>query len=124
MATWTSDELDRIGAEDELRIAAERPDGTLRPERIIWVVRVGDDLYVRSAHGLNAAWWRGTQRTLRGHISSAGIEKDVTFEDAAGQLNSDIDDAYWNKYGKYPAQYVEPVTNDESHATTICLVPR
>lgn len=124
MATWTPDELDRIGNEDELRIAAERTDGTLRTPRIIWVVRVGDDLYVRPAHGSNAAWWRGTQRTRQGHVSCAGIEKDVIFEDAAGQLNADIDATYWNKYRKYPAQYIQPVTNDESHATTIRLVPR
>jgi hypothetical protein len=124
MTSWTPDELDRIGATDELQIAARRPDSTLRTPRIIWVVRVGDDLYVRSAHGQRAAWYQGTQRTLEGHISVAGIEKDVTFEDAAGQLNTDIDAAYWSKYKKYPAQYIEPVTNDESHATTIRLVPR
>ena len=124
MTVWTADELDRIGAADELRIAAERPDGTLRTPRIIWVVRLGDDLYVRSAHGDRAAWFKGTQRTHRGHISVAGIEKDVTFEVAAGQLDAEIDAAYWAKYKKYPAQYIEPVTNDESHATTIRLVPR
>ncbi len=124
MTTWTTDELDRIGDGDELRIAALRKDGTLRTPRIIWVVRVGDDLYVRSAHGQRAAWYQGTQRTFEGHISAAGIEKDVTFEDAAGQLDAEIDAAYWSKYKKYPAQYIEPVTNDESHATTIRLVPR
>jgi hypothetical protein len=63
MTSWTADELERIGGTDELRIAAERPDGTLRTPRIIWVVRVGDDLYVRSAHGNRAAWYQGTQRT-------------------------------------------------------------
>lgn len=124
MTTWTADELDRIGAEDELHIAAERADGTLRTPRIIWVVRVGDDLYVRSAHGQEGAWWRGAQRTRQGHISSAGIEKDVTFEDATGQLNAEIDAAYWAKYRRYGAPIVEPVTNAESHATTIRLIPR
>ena len=44
MTTWTSDELDRIGSADELRIASPRADGTLRPYVPIWVVRVGDDL--------------------------------------------------------------------------------
>jgi len=37
---WTTDELDRIGAAEELEIAARRRDGTLRPTVPIWVVRV------------------------------------------------------------------------------------
>ena len=34
MTTWTSDELTRIGAADELEIASVRDDGTLR--KIFW----------------------------------------------------------------------------------------
>ncbi|MFN2107909.1 MAG: DUF2255 family protein [Candidatus Promineifilaceae bacterium] len=37
-----------MGNAEELRIASLRSDGTLRKPVIIWVVRVGDDLYVRS----------------------------------------------------------------------------
>lgn len=124
MTSWTNDELDAIGAADELRIAAHRRDRTLRTPRIIWVVRVGDDLYVRSAHGTRAQWYQATQRTHEGWISAGGIERDVTFEDAAGELDGEIDAAYWTKYIQHGAQYVEPVTDDESHATTIRLVPR
>jgi hypothetical protein len=51
MGDWIPDELNKIGAADELQIAALRPDGTLRPFTTIWVVRVGDDLYVRSYRG-------------------------------------------------------------------------
>jgi hypothetical protein len=123
MTTWTTDELDRIGSTDELHIAAERPDGTLRTPRIIWVVRVGDELFVRSAYETRAAWYRGVQRTRQGRISAGGVEKDVIFEDAAGQLDAEIDAAYWAKYRRYPAQYIEPVTNEASHATTVRLVP-
>jgi hypothetical protein len=42
MSGWTAEELDRIGAADELRIAVLRPDGSLRPATPIWVVRAGD----------------------------------------------------------------------------------
>ncbi len=48
MAKWTSDELDKIGAADELELAPLRRNGTLRNPVTIWVVRLGDDLYVRS----------------------------------------------------------------------------
>ena len=48
MNQWTDDELARIGAADELEIAPLRPDGAPRKPVTIWVVRVGDELYVRS----------------------------------------------------------------------------
>jgi len=49
MTAWTNDELDRIGGVEELEIASARRDGTLRQPMTIWVVRHGDDLYVRSS---------------------------------------------------------------------------
>jgi hypothetical protein len=57
MRDWTAEELDTIGAADELEIAALRPDG-IRPATTIWVVRVGDDLYVRSYRGRAGRWFR------------------------------------------------------------------
>jgi hypothetical protein len=124
MTAWTSDELSRIGEADELQIAARRRNGTLRTPRTIWVVRVADDLYVRSAYGTRAAWYRATQATHERWIQAGGVEKEVAFADAKGQLNGEIDAAYWTKYRRYGAQYVDPVTNDESHTTTIRLAPR
>ncbi len=47
MTAWTSDELNEIGKAEELQIASCRRDGTLRHPVTIWVVRVGDDFYVR-----------------------------------------------------------------------------
>lgn len=44
----TGDELVKIGSAEKLEIAPLRKDGTLRKPVIIWVVRVGDDLYIRS----------------------------------------------------------------------------
>ena len=55
MSTWTSDELDRIGKAEELRIASVRRDSTLRRPVTIWVVRHGEDLYVRPVNGRTGA---------------------------------------------------------------------
>src|SRR5438477_377144 len=62
MANWTRDELDKIAKADELQIVTLRGDGTPRKPVTIWVVRHGNDLYVRSGYGDRAAWYRGTQR--------------------------------------------------------------
>jgi hypothetical protein len=70
MSGWTSDELARIGQSDELDLASERSDGSLRDPVTMWVVRDGDDLYVRSMHGRAGAWFRGTQTRGQGHIRS------------------------------------------------------
>ncbi len=51
MTTWMSEELNKIGNAEELQIASLRHDGTLRKPVTIWVVRLGDDLYVRSVNG-------------------------------------------------------------------------
>ena len=55
MAAWTGDELAKIGTADELDIAALQADGTLCNPVTIWVVRHGDDLYVRSYRGSGGA---------------------------------------------------------------------
>ena len=93
MTAWTSAELTRIGTADELEIASARPDGTLRNPRTIWVVRVGDDLYVRSMYGRTGGWFPATQVRHEGHIRAGGVDKDVTFTDADPGLNDQIDAA-------------------------------
>jgi hypothetical protein len=123
MTTWTSDELSKIGAAEELEIASLRRDGTLRNPVTIWVVRIGDDLYVRSYRGRGGAWFRGAQERHEGHIQAGGVEKDVTFvEEADPDINDQIDAAYRTKYRRYP-QYVAPMLVAEVRSTTIKLVP-
>ena len=124
MTTWTSDELKKIGNAEELRIASLRADGTLRKPVIIWVVRLGDDLYVRSVNGRTSGWFRGVQTRHEGHIQAGGVEKDVTFvEEADPMINDQIDAAYRTKYRRYP-QYVAPLLPPAARAATIKLVPR
>ena len=125
MTTWTSDELNKIGTAEELEIASRRRDGTLRNPVTIWVVRHGDDLYVRSVNGRTGAWFRGTQERHEGHIRAGGVDKDVTFvEEAAPDLNDQIDAAYRTKYRRYAASIISTIVSPEARSATIKLVPR
>lgn len=55
MTAWMNDELKEIEIAEELKIASLRRDGTLRKPVIIWIVRLGDDIYVRSVYGRGSA---------------------------------------------------------------------
>jgi hypothetical protein len=125
MTTWTSNELNKIGTAEELQIASLRRDGTLRNPVTIWVIRVGDDLYVRSVNGRTSAWFRGTQVRHEGRIWAGGVEKDVTFvEETNPDINDQVDAAYPTKYRRYAASIINTVVSPEARAATIKLVPR
>jgi hypothetical protein len=102
MTAWTRDELDKIANADELRLATTRPDGSLRDPVTIWVVRHGDDLYIRSYRGPSGSWFRRARE----------------------RLDNQIDAAYRAKYRRYSGTYVDPMVAPQARATTIKLVPR
>ena len=125
MTTWTSEELNRIGKAEELQIASLRRADTMRKPVTIWVVRVGDDLYVRSVNGRTSGWFRGVQTRHEGQIRAGGVVKDVTFvEEADDSVNEQIDNAYRTKYRRYAASIVNTTLTPEARAATIKLVPR
>ncbi|CAG1010096.1 hypothetical protein ANAEL_03900 [Anaerolineales bacterium] len=125
MTTWTSEELNKIGTAEELQIASLRHDGTLRKPVIIWVVRVGDELYVRSVNGRTSAWFRGVRTRQEGQIRAGGVVKDVTFvEESDSNINDQIDAAYATKYRRYAASIINSIISPEACSATIKLVPR
>jgi len=123
MASWTHDELAKIDAADELELATLRQDGTLRKPVTIWVVRVGDDLYVRAVGGATGAWFRHAQERHQGHIDAGGVSKDVTLLEANGDTREAIDAAYRSKYRSYAARFVDPTVTPQAQAATLRLVP-
>jgi hypothetical protein len=125
MSAWTGEDLNRIGTAEELQIASLRRDGTLRKPVTIWVVRLSDDLYVRSVNGRNGSWFRGTQVRHEGRIRAGGVEKNVTFvEEADSDINAQIDAAYRNKYRRYATNIVNSILTPGARSATIKLVPR
>ncbi len=124
MSTWTSEELSRIADAEELQLASERVDQSLRPYVTMWVVRVGDDLYVRSAAGPDNPWYRRAVASGVGRIRGGGIERDITFSTPATDVHAAIDAAYHSKYDQYGPQIVGTVVGPHALAVTIRVIPR
>jgi hypothetical protein len=122
-ATWTTEELDRIDSAEELQLSSFREDGSPGPFVTMWVVRVGDDVYVRSAGGSDRPWYRRAKSSGTGRIRAGGVERDVIFAQAESNTHSAIDFAYHAKYDRYGATIVGHVTGPDALPITIRLLP-
>lgn len=123
MTAWNDSDLGKIGAAEELDLESERTDGTLRAPVTMWVVRVGDHLYVRSVKGVDGPWFRGTRSRCQGRVEAGGVRADVAFRDAGPGEYAEVDAAYREKYGRYTS-IVEHVLTDRARASTLRLEPR
>jgi hypothetical protein len=117
---WTSDELATLDSTDELRIESARGDGTLRDPVTIWVVRLGDEAYVRSVRGRSSSWFRGAQDRHEARITVDGVGRTVETD----ELADEIDAAYRAKYERYAATIVNSVLSPEARSATFKLVPQ
>ncbi|MFE6964272.1 DUF2255 family protein [Agromyces sp. NPDC057679] len=123
MSSWTADELDRIGDAEELQLASYRPDGTLRRYVVMWVARVGDELYTRSAYGPDAAWYRHALASGRGRIRAGGVEREVRFEPGDPEANVPLDAEYHRKYDRHGEKIVATVVGEHRYGLTVRLAP-
>jgi hypothetical protein len=124
MTGWTDDQLDRVGEADQLEVASVRDDGSLRPFRTVWVVRLGDELFVRSAYGPGNGWYRLAKATGIGRIKSAGVIRDVAFVDVPSgdaDLHDALDAEYLRKYGPNHAPRIVATVLGDARETTLRL---
>jgi hypothetical protein len=125
MTGWAADQLAVIAEADELRIAPQRRDGSLRVPVPVWVVRHGDGLFVRTWRPGGSAWHRSAVASGRGRVRAGGVGADVTFaEETDPAVNDQIDAAYRAKYGRYGSGSVEPMVTPAARATTLRLLLR
>jgi hypothetical protein len=119
---WSPEELNSIAATGEIEIAPRRLDGTFGRATTIWIVRVGDDVYVRSYRGRDGSWYRSVRRTHEGRLRAGRVERDVTVDEDHGADRAAIDDAYRAKYGR--SSYVDAMVTSDAAVTTLRLLPR
>ena len=122
---WPADDLARIAAAEELEIAAQREDGTLRRWVPIWVVCVADQVYVRTWYRRDNGWFGHVLDSRRARIRVPGLDAAVTVQDTGehtdAELRAGIDAAYRAKYGRYGSTTVDRMVSDDAAATTLQL---
>ena len=126
MSSWRPSELDAIGRADELQVVTRRADGSNRRPVPIWVVREGDDIYVRAYRGTGSDWYRhATGDQHGGRIRVPGLEREVLFEPAWDEsTGAQIDRAYRAKYARYGNTYLKQMTADPAKHATLRLIMR
>ena len=123
MTGWRADDLIAIGAAETMQIAPDQEDGARGRATTIWVVRVGNDLYVRSYSGPAASWYRRALRGRRGTIRASTLEQRVRFDDAEADVQPQIDAAYRTKYAAHGSSFVKRMVGPAAVATTLRLQP-
>jgi hypothetical protein len=119
---WSAVELERIGTAEELHIAASRPDGTLRREVPVWVVRVSGQVYVRTWYRRDSGWFGHVADSRRARIRVPGLAADIAIEDVGddkAELRAGVDAAYRAKYGRHGETTVDRMVTDDAAASTL-----
>lgn len=124
--SWTPEQLQQIDRSRQLEIASKRSDGTLRSWLPIWVVRVGEQVYVRTWYRRTTGWFGHVVNNQQARVRVPRLEIDVVVEDIADadtDLRAAVDNAYKAKYAPLGGGSVGQMTTDSAAATTLRLSP-
>jgi hypothetical protein len=115
----TADALHHLAEVEEIRIGFRRPDGSTRSVPV-WVVQVGDHIYVRSVRGPKGGWYRRLRANPDGEVRDGGHRHLVRAEAVTdtGTLDQ-VTRAYATKYGSSP--FVRPLLGRLSVDATLRL---
>ncbi len=108
-------------------MSSVRRDGSLSRARTVWIVRVGDQPYLRSVNGPDAPWYRLTRTFHQGRIEARDIARDVTWIDVDDAEQPDaapaVDAEYARKYQGSTAA-IAHINSPLARTTTMRVEPR
>ncbi|ADG77412.1 hypothetical protein TPAU25S_02258 [Tsukamurella paurometabola] len=114
---------DALGTTQEIEISSYRKDGTLRHWVPIWTVRVGDDIYIRSAFGVDGGWYKWAKIKGIGRVRIGGMEADVALiPDTTDDVQQQVDAGFETKYPNGGAATRTMVT-EPARSATVRLAP-
>ncbi|WP_084361324.1 DUF2255 family protein [Herbiconiux solani] len=122
MAEWAEAELDEIANTEELRISSPKQDGSMGRPVPIWVVRLGQRLYVRSADGPHSGWFARANAALSSTVTAGSVEREVTLEHPTVS-EEEISEAYRKKYAISGAAWIANLMTPLASSTTRALIP-
>jgi hypothetical protein len=105
--TVRADALQHLADVEEIRIGFRRPDGSTRSVPI-WVVQVGDHIYVRSVRGPKGGWYRRLRANPDGEVRD-GEHRHLVRAEAVAEAGTlaQVTRAYATKYAGSP--FVRPL---------------
>jgi hypothetical protein len=127
VTTWSQNDLKLLRGAGEVEVSSLRGDGSLSRPRTVWIVRGGDELYLRSVNGPDGAWFRLTRERHQGRVEARGVVREVTWVDvdadeqpAVGQA---VDAEYARKY-RGSTSAISHINSPAARTTTMRLDPR
>lgn len=117
-APWTSEDLRHLADSRELEIAVARADGGVGRGTPIWVVVVGDEVFVRTWHRRRTGWYGRAVESARASIRVSETAVDVVVAVTGDADAHAVDEAYRAKYGAAGAQ---SMVTPEAAASTLRL---
>jgi hypothetical protein len=122
VAGWPPQQLDAFAAVEEITIQTMREDGSLRRAVPIWVVVVGNELFVRSSHGRGSGWYKGAITRHRAVIAGANQAQAVALVEEQEKV-AQIDDAYRHKYRQYERSFLPALLAEPARTAAFRLEP-
>ncbi len=122
MNVWQTDTARELAAPQEVELATRRRDGSLRTPRTIWIVAVGNQVFIRSTNGRGAAWFTAAVSTGSGQLTAGATTVDIGFIETSEADLPAVDRAYREKYGAY-ASIVDHLVEPGPRAATLEVVP-
>ncbi len=113
----------RLAQTEEIKIETRRPGaGAPAHYTTIWVVAVGEDIFIRSFHGIAGRWYQEIKANPAAAVHVDGqripVRAAPVIDDAA---IARVSDEYRRKYRNNP--YLPPMVRDEILSTTLRLEP-
>ncbi|HYT26297.1 MAG TPA: nitroreductase/quinone reductase family protein [Actinomycetota bacterium] len=115
------DALQHLADVQEISIGFRRPDGSTGSTPV-WVVQVGDNIFVRSIRGPRGGWYRRLRANPNGEVRDAAHVHPVHAEPIAdADTLAEVTCAYATKYAGSP--YVQPLLEEPAIGATLRLGP-